>query len=127
MAEVDFLLKAARAYVQADIHAENLKLRSNDRANLEGALRCYQQALLNFEEDSVMRAAIIREIKKIHPISDMTSGFVSSSHRIYDLELSSNESIQIGDFVAALDKRTEIFDDIIERKVQHFYVDVMTR
>jgi len=74
-----------------------------------------------------MKAAIIRKIKHIHPIIEVTSNFSSPAHRIYDLELSVQQSISSGDFVAALDKLTEIYEDIVERKAQNLYTDVLKR
>lgn len=127
LSEVEYLLKSARASVEADEKEENLRLLSNDRSHLEASLRCYNQALGRLDDDSVMKAAVIREIKKIQPHSDITSGFVSPAHRIFDLEVSADISVNIGDFVAALEKRTEIYDNIMERKVQRYYSDVLNR
>lgn len=127
MAEVDFLLKSARASIQADRKPDNLCLLSNDHSHIEGALRCYNQALENLDDDSVMKAAIIREIKKIHPNFEATSGFQSPAHRIWDLDVAAIDSVVNKDFVGALEKRTEIFDDILERKVQNLYVELLSR
>lgn len=125
LAQVDFLLRSARASIAADRSECQIGFSSNDRTNLQAALQAFSQALACLDEDSVMRAAIIRELKKIQPHSEATSGFVSPAHRIRDLEVSANESVRCGDFVAALEKRTEIFDNIVERKMQLFYVDVL--
>lgn len=125
MAEVDFSLRSARSSIEADRSERQLGFSTNDRSNLQTALQSYGQALACLDEDSVMRAAIIRAIKKIQPHSDATSGFVSPAHRIRDLEVSANENVRCGDFVSALEKRTEIFDNIVERRMQSFYVDVL--
>lgn len=58
---------------------------------------------------------------------NITSDFNSPCHRIYDLELASNESVRSHDYVDALEKLTEIVDDISERKVEYLYEDVMKR
>lgn len=127
VSEIHFLLKSARAFVAANQAIDKLCLRSNANEHLNGALSSFQQAISLLPDDSVMKAAIIREMKQIHPNCDLTSNFASPAHRIYDLELSANECIKTEDFVGALEKLTEIFDDITERKTQHLYVDVLKR
>lgn len=124
---MDYLLRSARASIEADRDEQRLHSQSQDRSNRQGALRCYNQALACLADDSVMRAAVIRAIKKIQPHSDATSAFVSPSHRIWDLETAAKECVRCGDFVAALEKTTEIYDDIVERKMQSFYTDVLAR
>lgn len=125
LAEVHFLLRSARSYVAADQQVDRLQIRSNANEYVEGALSCYNQAILLLDDDSVMRAAIIREIKRIHPNCELTSNFVSPAHRIHDLDIAANENIRTGDYVSALDKLTEIHEDITERKVQHFYGHIL--
>ncbi|XP_059617226.1 40-kDa huntingtin-associated protein [Phlebotomus argentipes] len=125
--EVDALLRSAKAFLAAHDQQQRLHVLTNAGEHLEGALRCYNQALGRLSEDSAMRAAIIREIKKIKPNAENTSNFNSPSHRIYDLEMSAKESIQSGDFVAALEKLTEICDDVGERRVEAFYGSVLNR
>lgn len=117
--EVHLLLKAARAFKTADI--DNLCTRSNSHDNKQGALYCYNQALVQCNEDAVMKASIIREMKKIHPNCDQTSEFVSPAHRAYEVEMDANRCIRRNDYEMALDKFTEIHDDIVERKVQTIY------
>uniref|UniRef100_A0A6B2E9E6 Uncharacterized protein n=1 Tax=Phlebotomus kandelakii TaxID=1109342 RepID=A0A6B2E9E6_9DIPT len=125
--EVDALLKSAKAFMVAHERLEKLNVLSNAGEHLEGALRSYNLALGRLPEDSAMRAAIIREIKKIKPNAENTSNFNSPSHRIYDLDEAARESIQSGDFVAALEKLTEICDDVGERRVEAFYGSVLNR
>ncbi|XP_055713282.1 40-kDa huntingtin-associated protein [Phlebotomus papatasi] len=125
--EVDALLRSAKAFLVAHERQEELHVLSNAGEHVEGALRCYNQALGRLSEDSAMKAAIIREIKKIKPNAENTSNFNSPSHRIFDLETSAGESIRSGDFVAALEKLTEICDDIGERRVEAFYGSVIHR
>lgn len=127
LTEIEALLKSAHAFVKYDADIEKLKIRSNNREHIEGALRCYNQAASRLEDDSVMKAAIIREIKKINPNAENTTNFNSPSHRIYDLDLSASQSIGNNDFVTALEKLTELYDDINERKVEDFYADVLVR
>lgn len=94
----------------------------NNHEFLEGAHRAYMQALSAID-DPVMRTCIIREMKDFNNTSD----FNSACHRIFDLELASNENIRCDDFIGALEKLTEIVDDITERKETHSYYDVMRR
>ncbi|GAB0097081.1 40-kDa huntingtin-associated protein [Sergentomyia squamirostris] len=125
--EVDAFLRSSNLFLQAHEHCESLNLLSNSGEHLEGALRCYNQALTCLPEDSAMRAAIIRDIKKVKPNAENTSNFNSPSHRIYDLQLSASESVQSGDFMAALEKLTEICDDVGERKVEMFYESLLVK
>lgn len=117
--EIHLLLKAARAFKTADV--DNLCTRSSSHDNNQAALHCYNQALVQCNEDAVMKAAIIREMKKIHPYCDQTSDFVSPVHRAYELEMDANRCIRCNDYETALDKLSEIYDDIVERKVQTIY------
>ena len=126
-AEVDFLLKSARASLAADAKVENLKVRTNDHAQIEAALRCYHDAISILDDNSVMKAAVIREMKKIQPNLETTSGFSSPAHRIYDLESAANECVVNEDYERALEKYTEIYDDILERKVHKMYEQVLAR
>lgn len=98
----------------------------NNHELLEGANRSYFQALATVD-DSVMRTCIIREIRELNKNANITSDFNSASHRIYDLELASNENVRSGNFIGALEKLTEIFDDVTERKEAASYHDVMRR
>lgn len=94
---------------------------------LEGAHRSYYQALDAVDGDAVMKACIIREMRQLNRNLSITSDFNSSSHRIYDLEIASNENICSGDLIAALEKLTEIVDDISERKEASSYTTVLKR
>lgn len=116
------MLKSARAFANAHKVDESRCLKSDENAcYLDGALRGYYEAQSQFPHESPMKAAVLREMKKYHPNSELTSGFVSPAHRYHDLELSASELISSGDFVGALDKYTEIYDDIIERNVVPMY------
>lgn len=121
--EVHLLLKAARSFKAADV--DGLCTRSSSRDNKQGALYCYSQAVVQCNEDAIMKAAIIREMKKIHPNCDQTSDFVSPAHRAYELEMDANRCIRTDDYESALDKFTEIYDDIVERKVQTIYATLV--
>lgn len=127
LSEVHFLLRSARAYCEADRTVDRLHLRSNANEYINGALNCYNQAILLLNDDSVMKTGIIREMKRIHTNCELMSNFVSPAHRIYDLEMAANECIRTGDYAGALDKLTEVYDDITERKVQQFHGDVLQR
>lgn len=126
-AEIDFLLKAARAYHEADMKLENLCIRSNDKSYIECALQCYDDAMSLLSDGSPMKLAVAREMLKIKPSVELNSGFTSPSHKIYDLEIAAEVCVRRKDFVGALDKRTEIFNSTTERNVQHLYVDVIRR
>jgi factor VIII intron 22 protein len=119
------LLKAARMFKKADERKTKLGFQNNHEF-LEGAHRAYVQALSAID-DSVMRTCIIREMKDLNNDLNITSDFNSACHRIYDLELASNENIRSNDFIGALEKLTEIVDDITERKETNSYYDVMRR
>lgn len=127
LSEMHFLLRSARAFVDANRTADRLHLRSNANEYINGALNCYNQAIQLLDDDSVMKAAIIREMKQIHSNCELMSSFASPAHRMYDLELAANECIRTGDFAGALDKLTEIHDDVVERKVQQFHGEVIRR
>lgn len=118
-------LKAARMFRKADERQTKLGF-LNNHENLEGAHRAYFQALAAVE-DSVMRTCIIREIREMNNVISITSDFNSPSHRIYDLELASNHNIRSDDLIGALEKLTEIFDDVTERKTLDSYREVMKR
>ncbi|XP_058814239.1 40-kDa huntingtin-associated protein [Topomyia yanbarensis] len=126
-AEIDALLKAARSFRAANEKQAKILVQNVSSDNLEGAFRCYTQALSRLPDDSVTKAAIIRELKEINPNVEITSNFSSPSHRIWDLERSAEENIQTGDFVAAFDKLTEIYDDVTERRCEDLYLEVMER
>lgn len=123
--DFESFLKAARMFKKADERRSKLGFLNNHEF-LEGAHRAYFQALASVD-DSVMKACIIREIRELNNDVSITSDFNSASHRIYDLELASNENIRSGDFIGALEKLTEIVDDITERKEVQSYHDVMKR
>lgn len=127
LSEVHFLLRSARSYCEADRTVDCLHLRSNANEYINGALNCYNQAILLLNDDSVMKTGIIREMKRIHTNCELMSNFVSPAHRMYDLEMAANECIRTGDYAGALDKLTEVYDDITERKVQQFHCDMLQR
>lgn len=118
-------LKAARMFRKADNRRSKLGFMNNHEF-LDGANRSYSQALAS-QKDSVMRTCIIREIREVNKNLSITSDFNSASHRIFDLELASNENIRTNDFIGALEKLTEIVDDVTERKEVTSYYDVMRR
>lgn len=123
--EIHLLIKAARSYIEADSILEKLCLRSNERQHRLAALDCYNNAITQLDDQSVIKASIIREMKKINPNCDLTTDFVSPAHRTHDLDLAANECIRIGHFESAFDKLTEIRDDIIERKTEEIYHDLL--
>lgn len=121
--ERHLLLKAARAYRQADTN--RLCLRSNTKPFTQGALSCYHRVILQLDDDRAMKAAVIREMKEINPNYEVTSNFVSPPHRAQDMDLDANVCIENGNFESALEKITEICDDIAERKVNDYYQDIL--
>lgn len=125
LSEVHFLLKSARSFVKATEEVGKLHLRSDGGEYLDGALSCYNLALAQMDDDSVMKAAIIREMKKLQPNCELTSNFVSPAHRVRDLEIAALECIRTEDNVGALEKLTEIHDDITERNMHSLYEDLL--
>lgn len=121
--ERHLLLKAARTYREAD--ANRLCLRSDTKQNTQGALSCYHQVITQLNDESAIKAAVIREMKEINPNYEVTSNFVSPAHRAQDLDLAANECITSGNFESALEKITEICDDIVERKVEDLYEGIL--
>jgi hypothetical protein len=127
--EIDLLLKGGRMFVKAnDKRIAGLGCVNSNHEHLDGARRCYNQALASLPEGAaIMKTAIIRELKKIDPNTEQTSSFSSNAHRIFDLEAAANIDIHFADYVTALEKLTEIFDIITERKSQCMYEDVILR
>jgi factor VIII intron 22 protein len=124
--DFDSYLKAARCFRKADERISKLGS-INSHNLLEGAHRSYFQALDAIEDDSVMKTCIIREMRELNKNLNLTSDFNSASHRIHDLEVASNDNIMSRDFIGALEKLTEIVDDITERKETASYSEVMKR
>lgn len=127
LSEVQSYLKSARSFLRANGNVESLHLLSNKREYIEGALKSYTLALECSADDGVIKAAIIREMTQLQPNFDGTSSFASPCHRIYELELSANYSLEQRDFLAALEKLTDIVDNIYERKRQFLYEDLLRR
>ncbi|XP_050078240.1 40-kDa huntingtin-associated protein [Anopheles maculipalpis] len=125
--EVDALLRAARSFRAAHDKQERMRATNISHAYHEGAFRCYTQALSRLPDKSVIGAAIIRELKEINPNVELTSDFSSPCHRIWDLEQSAEGNLAARDYVAAFEKLSEIYDDVIERKCESLYQDVMKR
>lgn len=123
--DVEALLKGARMFRKADERKNKLGFINNNE-NLEGAFRCYSQALTT-EKNPVMKACIIREFTEINKNLSVTSDFHSPCHRVYELQLASVNDIQKNDFVAALDKLTEIIEIQAERKSEALYEEVIAR
>lgn len=123
--ELEFLLKSANAFVAADQKIKELFPNSKLNEHKSEALRCYNDALSIIADDSALKAGIVRAIKSIQPDAEATSNFSSPSHRIFDLVKSANQKIRHEEFMAALEKLTEICDNISERKVERFYKDLM--
>lgn len=123
--EIHLLIKAARSYIKAN--PDHLCLRSNGEEHLSGALDCYNNAITQLDDLSIIKASIIREMKKINPDCDITTEFVSPAHRAHDLDLAADECIRNDRFESAFEKLTEIRDDIIERKQENLYENVLRK
>lgn len=124
-ADVESLLKGARYFRKADSKRTELGF-VNNHEHLEGAYRCYFQALSSLEDsDVVMKTCVIRELTELDQNLNLTSDFNSPCNRIYDLELSANQNINDLNFVAALEKFTEVLDDLVERKCEDLYIEVL--
>lgn len=119
------LMKGARIFRKSKENRDKLGCIYNN-SSIEGAYRCYSQALSS-EQDPVMKACIIREFKEINKNLSLTSDFNSNPHRIYELEIASNNDIISHDYISALEKLTDIIEDISERKCEHLYADVLKR
>lgn len=92
---------------------------------MQGALKSYYLALSRVADDGVLKAAIIRETTAVNSNYDGTSTFSSPSHRIFDLELTAKKNIETGDYLGALERLTDIYDNLSERKKQHIYSDLL--
>ncbi|XP_055918726.1 uncharacterized protein LOC129950832 [Eupeodes corollae] len=125
LSEINCYLKSARAFLKANQLSEDLQMRSNKGEYREGALKSYYLALSRVADDGVLKAAIIREITEVNSNFDGTSTFSSPSHRIFDLELSAKKNIETGDYLGALERLTDIYDNLTERKKQHLYSDLL--
>lgn len=125
LSEVNCYLKSARAFLKANQTSEDLQMRSNKKEYLEGALKSFYLALSRVADDGVLKAAIIRETTAVNSKYDGTSTFSSPSHRIFDLELSAKKNIETGDYLGALERLTDIYDNLTERKKQHLYLDLL--
>ncbi|XP_073829222.1 huntingtin-associated protein 40 kDa [Musca autumnalis] len=127
MAECQALLKAARLFLKAHEEMESLLLRSNRLEYRETALHCFTQAIDKSPDDSVIKAAIIREMSPLQPHYEGTSTFNSPAHRIYELELATEQSVKNRDYLTALQQLDDIVDNIYERKRQQLYEEVLAR
>lgn len=127
MAEYQALLKAARLFLKADNEMDALLLRSNRPEYRDTALHCFTQAVEKCPDDSVIKAAIIREMMPLQPHYESTSTFNSPAHRIYELELAAERCIKNHDYLKALQQLDDIVDNIYERKKQHLYQEVLAR
>lgn len=127
--EVHYLLKAADSYTKAFNRRLELGYPDGEEEFRQGALRCYNDILTHdkLPDNSPMRAACIRRLKTIDPFTDETSTFESPVHRYEDLQLGANADIEQKNYQGALNKLTDIFDDIHERKVHHCYWHVLER
>ncbi|XP_004530494.1 uncharacterized protein LOC101448516 [Ceratitis capitata] len=125
--ECQAYLRAARAFMHAHNTNATLQLRSSGGECKEGALRCYTQALERCADDTVLKAAIIREMSPLQPHYDGCSSFASPAHRIYELELSAHTTLEQKDFLSALQQLDDIVDNICERKQHELYTDLLRR
>lgn len=123
--DVEALLKGARMFRKANERKNKIGFINNEE-NLEGAFRCYSQALA-IEKNPVMKTCIIREFSEINKSLNVTSDFNSPCHRTFELEVSSNDSIRANDFISALEKLTEIVEMFTERKCESLYTEVLAR
>lgn len=125
--ECQAYLKAARAFMRANNTNATLQLRSSGGESKEGALRCYCQALERCPDDTVLKAAIIREMSPLQPHYDGCSSFASPAHRIFELELAAHASLEQRDYLNALQQLDDIVDNICERKQHELYTDLLRR
>lgn len=126
VAAVDLLLKAGRAFVQADERCNELNGSSNSHEHLTEAIRCYNNALALVADDSALRAGTTIK-KRLCTDSEVSSNFVSTSHRIHDLDTSARKHIRSRNYHAALEQLTEIFDILKEEKSEEYYQHTLAR
>ncbi|XP_036339353.1 uncharacterized protein LOC118748783 [Rhagoletis pomonella] len=125
--ECQAYLRAARAFMRVHNTNAALQLRSSGGEFKEGALRCYCQALERCADDTVLKAAIIREMSPLQPHYDGCSSFASPAHRIFELEVAAHASLEQRDFLSALHQLDDIVDNICERKQHELYADLLQR
>jgi hypothetical protein len=123
--DVEALLKGARMFRKSNDRKDKLGFIKNGQ-DLEGAHRCYAQAL-SVEKNPVLKACIIREFSEINKNLTVTSDFYSPCHRVHELFESSNESIKSNDYISALEKLTEITELFTERKCEWLYSEVLSK
>lgn len=127
LSEVDLLIKSAAAFVKADAKMGQHHPNTNCHEHLAGAERCFSEALAVLDDDSVTKAAICRQLELLNCWTETASNFHSPSHRIYDLEREACENIASGHFTSALEKLTEISDNVYERKREDMYKKLLER
>uniref|UniRef100_A0A336MH64 CSON015284 protein n=1 Tax=Culicoides sonorensis TaxID=179676 RepID=A0A336MH64_CULSO len=125
--ERDFLLKAADAFMKAYNERIDFGYSSGEREYKIGALQCYNEILTSphLPQDSFIRASVIRLLKEIDPESPQTSTFHSPIMRYEDLKRGATYDMQKGNYWGALNKLTDIHDDIIERKKADYHAAVL--
>ncbi|KAH8387941.1 hypothetical protein KR093_010395 [Drosophila rubida] len=95
----------------------------------EGALHCYQNAVERVADGGVFKAAVLRELQLVQqqrPL-ERTSSFASPTHRIHELELSAEMSMEREDYRSALLQLDDIVDNIYERRAPLMYGELLRR
>ncbi|XP_063698103.1 uncharacterized protein LOC134829041 [Culicoides brevitarsis] len=125
--ERHYLIKAAEAFLKAYQRRFDLGYNDGEEEYRQGALRCYNDILENpkLPKDSVIRAMVIRQLKTIDPETSQTSTFDSPFMRYEDLKRAAIYDISQEFYKPALNKLTDITDDIVERKKELFHPEMM--
>ncbi|EDV95327.1 uncharacterized protein LOC6569367 [Drosophila grimshawi] len=125
--EAEAYVRAARDFLVAHNESALLHLRTGPNSFREGALHCYNRAAERVADSGVFKAAVLRELKQLQRQMDRTSSFASPTHRINDLEMSAEMSMQRKDYRDALLQLDDIVDNIYERRVPLMYSDLLRR
>lgn len=68
----------------------------------------------------------IRRIQAPGSSQHLTSSFASPAHRAHDLDRAASECVlRSADWCGALERRTELYDDVCERRVERMYADLL--
>lgn len=125
--ERHYLLKGAEAFLKAYNRRFDFGYTDGEEEYRQGALRCYDEILQNphLPKNSFIRASVIRQLKTIDPHTDQTSTFESPLLRYEDLKRAAIVDIKEEHYQNALNKLTDISDDIIERKKEAYHPAVL--
>ncbi|XP_062138355.1 uncharacterized protein LOC133847381 [Drosophila sulfurigaster albostrigata] len=126
--EAEAYVRAARAFMLAHNEFRLLHLRTGHNGFREGALHCYHNAAERVADSGVFKAAVLRELQQLQQRQlERTSSFASPTHRINELELSAEMSMEREDYRNALLQLDDIVDNIYERRAPLMYGELLRR